>query len=163
MAPPISLELPPCDPRERLQTQLQDAPVEHAEAILAGYEVLQGLHDGGVLELLRGALGSSSEVLEIAVDAAKSPQSLRGIRNLLLLVNMLAEIDPEQLKALTKAIPESLRVIGQQSEPPGLWKLTRLLLGNQDTRRALSAFSTLLETLGRNLAKLDDQPRSAVS
>ena len=53
MAQPIPLELPVRDPRVALQARLQDAPAEHAEALLAGYEVLQGLHDSGVFDLMR--------------------------------------------------------------------------------------------------------------
>src|SRR5271163_599938 len=98
MAQPIALEPPPVDPRVELQNRLQDAPAEHAEALLAAYEVLQGLHDRGVLDLMRGALGSGDKVLEIAVTAAQSPGSIRGIRNLLLLVNTLGAIEPELLK-----------------------------------------------------------------
>jgi hypothetical protein len=77
MARPIPLTLPVRDPRAELQLRLQNAPAEHAEAILAACEVLQGLHECGVLELARGALQSSDKVLEIAVDAAQSPQSIR--------------------------------------------------------------------------------------
>ena len=47
MAHPIPLELPARDPREILQHALQNAPVEHAEAVLAAYELLQGLQDRG--------------------------------------------------------------------------------------------------------------------
>ncbi len=57
MAQPISLEIPPRDPRKELIARLERAPVEHAEAILSAYEVLQGLHDRQVLEMLRGLLG----------------------------------------------------------------------------------------------------------
>ena len=70
MASPIPLELPRTDPRIALQARLQNAPAAHAEALLAAYEVLQGLHDRGVLDLMRSALGSGDEVLEIAVAAA---------------------------------------------------------------------------------------------
>jgi hypothetical protein len=48
MAKPILLELPESDARAKLQARLQNAPLEHAEALLAAYEVLQGLHDRGV-------------------------------------------------------------------------------------------------------------------
>jgi Cupin len=44
----------PRDPREALYHRLEKAPLEHVEALLAAYEVLQGLHDRGVLETLRG-------------------------------------------------------------------------------------------------------------
>src|SRR3981081_529761 len=98
MAKPIPIQLPARDSREELRSRLDSAPAEHAEALLAGYEVLQGLHDAGVLDLLRGAFGSRDQVLGVAVKAAGSPQSIRAIRNLLLLSNLLGEIDPEIFK-----------------------------------------------------------------
>jgi uncharacterized protein YjgD (DUF1641 family) len=153
MARPITLELPTRDPRAELQSRLQSAPAEHAEALLAAYEVLQGLHDRGVLDLMRGALGSSDKVLEIAVDAAKSPESIRSIRNMLLAVNLLSAIDPEELKTFTQTIPQALQRMAQQPEPPGLWKMMQDFLWNRNIRRGLSALNILLETFGGTLAR----------
>jgi len=45
MAQPIPLQLAPRDPQRALNVRLEQAPLEHAEAVLAAYEVLQGLHD----------------------------------------------------------------------------------------------------------------------
>src|SRR5580692_8048620 len=80
MARPISLELPPRDPREELRKRLEQAPVEHAEALLDSWELLQQLHEHGVFQLLRGALGASDKLIETAVDAAKSDESVRATR-----------------------------------------------------------------------------------
>ena len=60
MAQPIPLELPPRDPRKELIARLEQAPVEHAEALLESYELLQELHEHRVLALLRGALSASA-------------------------------------------------------------------------------------------------------
>src|ERR1700733_9227112 len=106
MAQPILLDLPAHDARTELQVRLQDAPLEHAQALLAAYEVLQGLHDRGVFELLRGALGSSDKVVEIIVDAAKTPASIRSIRNALILAKTLGSLEPEQVEALARSLPE---------------------------------------------------------
>ncbi len=153
MAQQIRLTLPPRDPREVLQNRLKDAPAEHAEALLSAYEVLQGLHDRGVLEILRGALGSTDEVLEIAVETVKSEQSLRGIRNLIVLVNTLGEIDPNHLKALTSIAPECLKTVTEHAEAPGLWKLAMDFSRSKDARRGLGVLNKMLETFGRALAK----------
>ena len=59
VAQPIPLEVPPRNPRAELHARLEQAPDEHAEAVLAAYEVLQELHDRGVLEI--DARGSRSE------------------------------------------------------------------------------------------------------
>jgi hypothetical protein len=42
----------PVDARVDLIKKVEGAPVEHAEAVLAAYELLQQLHEKGILELL---------------------------------------------------------------------------------------------------------------
>ena len=78
MARPIALKLPPRDPREALYHRLEKAPVEHAEALLAAYEVLQGLQDRGVLEMLRGALRRGrQDSLKSWYRRTKTPEAVR--------------------------------------------------------------------------------------
>jgi len=155
MAQSIPLNLPHRDPRVELQTRLQEAPAAHAEALLAAYGVLQGLHDTGVLDTVRGALGSRDKVLDIAVGAAGSADSIRVIRNLLLLYNALAAIDPEVLKRFTDAGTQALSGMVRQPEPPGILTLMKDFLWNQDFRHGMAAVNTILESLGRNLSRRD--------
>src|SRR5437773_6606971 len=108
MSQPIRLEFPPRDARAELHTRLQNAPLQHAEALLSGYELLQRLHDRGVLDLLRGALGSGDKVLSILVDAAKTPEAIIATRNLLILSKVMFGLEPELLESIAKAIPEGL-------------------------------------------------------
>jgi uncharacterized protein YjgD (DUF1641 family) len=151
MAQPILLDLPAHDPRAKLQARLQDAPLEHAQALLAAYEVLQGLHDRGVFELLRGALGSSEKVIEIIVDAAKTPASIRAIRNALVLAKTLGGLEPEQVGALARSLPEALAVVQQQGpKPPGLWAILQRSRSPAG-RRGLLLATSMLEALGRSL------------
>jgi uncharacterized protein YjgD (DUF1641 family) len=150
MARPILMELPLRDPRIELQARLEEAPAEHAEALLAAYEVLQGLHDRGVFELLRGALGSSDRIIEILVREAKSPESIRALRNFLILTKMFGTIDTDRLRALTEAVSETL-LKPQESAPPGIWGLFKKFW-NQDFRRGLAAAQSLLEKFGKTLS-----------
>ena len=149
MAEPIALKLAPRDPREALYHRLENAPREHVEALLASYEVLQGLQDRGVLELLRGALGSSDKVLQILVDAVNTPEAICGIRNLMILVRIAGTLEPELLEAIAQAVPKGLAQ-GKMPEPPGLWKLLKKM-SSQDTRRTMSAMICVLESLGKSL------------
>jgi uncharacterized protein YjgD (DUF1641 family) len=151
MARPIPLELPPRDPQRELNSRLQQAPLEHAEAVLAAYEVLQGLHDSGALEILRGALGGGAKILEQVVAVGSGAQSIRATRNLLLLVTALGEIEPALLSDLTRAIPKALvQANAEEAKPPGLFKLMSTFW-NKDFRRGLAAFNDLLVVFGRNL------------
>jgi hypothetical protein len=99
MSQPISFKTRRRDFREELRVRLEHVPADHAEGILASYEVLQGLHDRGVLELLRGVLGGGDSVLEIVVEAAKTPEAIHGIRNLIIMLKLAGSIDPDQLHA----------------------------------------------------------------
>jgi len=153
MARPIPLELPNRDPREELHSRLEKAPAEHAEAILAGFEVLQGLHDRGVLELLRGVLDGGNKILEIVVEATKTPEAIRGIRNLVIMTKIFGSIDPELLKKLAEAIPDVLvgEAKAQETEPPGFWEVLHILR-SKNLRRGLAVVNNLLEALGKNFS-----------
>jgi len=153
MGRPIPLELPRRDPREELRVRLEQAPAEHAEAVLAGFEVLQGLHDQGVLELLRGLLGGGDRILEIAVEATKTPEAIRGIRNLLILTKIFGAIDPELLTKFAEAIPDALvdAAKTQKEEPPGVWETLRIVRG-RNLRRGLAVLNSVLDAWGRKFS-----------
>jgi uncharacterized protein YjgD (DUF1641 family) len=153
MARPIPLELPKRDPREELRVRLQQAPVDHAEAVIAGLEVLQGLHDQGVLELLRGVLGGGDKILEIVVEATKTPDAVRGIRNLLILTKILGSIEPELLEKIAQAVPHALVgvVKAEVAEPPGFWGILKIVR-SKSLRRGLAVANNLLEALGSDLS-----------
>jgi len=152
MARPIPLHLAPHDPRRELDSRLQQARLEHAEALLAAYEVLQGLHDRGVLEVMRGTLGGSEKIVEQVVAVASGPEAIRASRNLLLLIRALGEIEPALLSDLTRAIPTALvQANAEEAKPPGLFKLVSTFW-NRDFRRGLAAFNDLLMAFGKNLS-----------
>jgi len=151
MAQPIPLELPARDPRAELQARLQNAPLEHAEAVLSLYEVIQTLHERKVFELLRGAVGSSDKVLEIVVNTLNTPQSIRGIRNLIILAKILGTIEPELVEGFARSLPEAIALTkAYESEPPGFWGILRKFR-NRNFRRGLVLVNSMLEAFGRNL------------
>ena len=151
MSHSIPLDVPARDPRAELQTRLQSAPLEHAEALLSAYEVLQGLHERGVLDLMRGALGSSDKVLEIVVNAMNTPESVRGIRNAVILATILGNVDPELVESFARSLPEAIAMTkAHEAKPPGVWGIVNHFR-NRDFRRGLVLVNSLLEAFGRNL------------
>jgi uncharacterized protein YjgD (DUF1641 family) len=155
LAKPIALEVAPRNPRAELQFRLEHAPEEHAEAILAAYQVLQELYDRGALELVRGALAASDELLEKLVDNARTPEAIRAIRNLLFWRHILGSIEPEWFKGIFQAIPEGLaQATAERDEPVRLWSLFRRLL-SKDSLRGLAAAVDFLQSFGRHLHSLE--------
>ena len=157
MSQPIRSDFPARDARSELQTRLQNAPVQHAEALLSGYDLLQRLHDRGVLDLLRGGLGSSDKVLSIVVDAAKTPEAINATRNLLILSKVVFMLEPALLEDIVTAVPNSLAQAREQ-KPLSLWQMFKKMC-SQNTRRTLSAMLGLLESFGKSLGSAAELER----
>ena len=151
MAQPIPLQLPPRDPREELRKRLDQAPIAHAEALLDSYELLQQLHDHGVFELLRGAFSASDKLIETAVDASKSDESVRAIRNAIILGKMLGAINPDVLQCVALAAGETLGCYEKPViEPPGLLSLLNQFR-HKELRRSVALINRFLESLGNQI------------
>ena len=152
MAQPIPLDIPPHDPRKELNDRLEKAPIEHAEALLDAYKLLQQLHDQHVFEILRGALGAGGKFVESAVNLADAPGSVRAIRNAIVLSKMLGAIDPAVLQCVAAAMRETLGSDRNSvpQEPPGMLSLFNLLR-QPEVRRSVGLISRFLDVFGREL------------
>lgn len=139
------------DPREQLLKRIQDAPIEHADAVLSAYDLLQRLHDTGTLDVLRGALGAGNALVEHVVSLATAPESVNAIRNLILMGKLLGSINPEILHAVVEGVPQTTAQVPAQ-EPPSLFALGKRA-ASQDARRGLAAAINVLEIFGKGLAK----------
>ena len=149
MAKPIELKPAQHDAREELKRRLDEAPLEHAEAVLAGYELLQELHASGTLDVLRGVLGAGDQVVKHAVGIAAQPESVRALRNLLLLGKLLGSLDPDTLHRVLSGIPEAVAQKPEE-DPPSLFAIFRRM-SSKESRRSLAAAVTVLESAGRGL------------
>ncbi len=159
MAQPIPLEIPPRNPRAELRTRLEHAAEEHAEAVFAAYEVLQELHNRGVLEIMRGALAASDEILDKVVDNAKTPEAIRAIRNVLFFRRILGSIEPEWFEGIFQAIPEGIaQATAERDQPVSFFGLLRRLV-SKDSLRGLAAAIDFLQAFGRHLQVLNTYVR----
>jgi uncharacterized protein YjgD (DUF1641 family) len=155
LAHPIAFQPPPRDPREALRSRLEHAPADHAEALLAAYDVLQQLHERGILDLVRSGLAAGDEVLEKIVDGANTPETTRALRNLLVGRQVLGRIEPQWFQGIFQAIPDGFaRATADRHEPIGLWKLLRRAT-SKDSLSGLSAAVCFLESVGRHLRSVE--------
>jgi len=148
MAQPIVFEAPP-KPGPGSIEQLRNAPAAHAEALLSAYELLQALHDRGVLNLLRGVVGAGDELIGTIAAAVDTPESIRGIRNFLLLTKFFVSIPPEVLSSLAETVSSGAKREKAQKAPGLLQLLWRLR--NENSRHAAAVALDLLEGVGKGL------------
>jgi len=136
-------EFTPADSREDLIRRVEQAPVEHAEALLAAYDLLQRLHEKGLLDLFNGLLSAGDTVVDRVVDVVSSREMVTALRIGLIFSNLLSSIDPDALHAV---------LAGAGKEPPSLLALGKQA-ASKDARRGMAAAVGLLTAFGTALSK----------
>jgi uncharacterized protein YjgD (DUF1641 family) len=148
MAQPIPLTLTPGSEADSFE-RLDDALRIHSDAILSGLQLLQLLHDRGVLNLLRGLVGAGDELAGMAAAALDSPESVRAIRNFILLTKFFASIPPDVLHSLVHTAMEGAEREKSQ-RAPGMLQLLRRM-NSESSRHAIAVTLDLLESAGKGL------------
>jgi len=134
-------EFTPRNSREDLIRRVEQAPVTHAEAVLAAYDLLQRLHEKGMIDLLSGLLNAGDTVVERLVDVVSAKEMITALRIALIFGGLLSSIDPDKLHAAIshagKDAPSLLAVAKQAT--------------SKDARRGMAAAVGLLNVFGEAL------------
>ncbi len=151
MAKPIEFRPSEQNPRDEIQRRLADAPIEHAEALLACYKLIEEAHNAGALELLRGLLAAQDTVINHASRMLAVPEAAVAIRNGFVLIQLLGRIDPAKLSAVFEGITTATDKASTQSPGSLFGLLSRAT--SEDARRAMQVGIAALEAAGRVLKK----------
>ena len=144
MAKPVAYRvLTPPDTREELKRKIDAAPVEHADAILSAYRLLEEAHESGTLELLRGALAAQDSIINHVIGMVSQPEMVNGLRNLIVLGKVLGNIN----QTFETVSPGDDKVKRRRA-PPSLFTLVSRM-NTPDARRGIEVAAGLLAALGR--------------
>ena len=147
MAQPIQLHRIRPDSESEVRARLRAAPLEHADAILAAYALLQSLQDHGVLDLIRGFTGAGGEAVTKLAEAANTPEAIAAMRNIVSAIRILGSVDPQILHGIADTLTKTG---GTEPDAPGLWTIMRRL-GSKESLRAIGAAAYGLQVFGRVL------------
>lgn len=142
----------PVDPRLELQRRLEAAPVEHGEAMLVAWDLLQKAHDEGLLDLIHGLVGAKDMIAGKLAEYARLPDGVAAIRNLMGVLQLLMAVDPDTLLAISKGLDRAGKKHREEASVPGLFTLARRVT-SEDSRRGLSLVTLLLAEVGRSLSE----------
>ncbi len=134
-------EFTPRNSRNDLIRRVEQAPVEHAEAVLAAYDLLQRLHEKGIIDLLNGLLSAGDTAVERVVDLISSREMVTALRMALMFSNLLNSINPDELHTV---------ISNAGKETPSLFAMGKQAT-SKDARRGMAAAVSLLELLGKAL------------
>lgn len=146
---PISAEAK----REQDLTEIEQALTEHKTAVLETIELLQRLHDRGILPLLNNLLAEGDQVLAIVMKELNKPQNSRVLENLVQLALMLGALDLDRMKPLVKGVNAGIEEAAVQTEEQTslfrLWKSLR----DPEIQRAMTVLTGFLKGMGSELAE----------
>jgi uncharacterized protein YjgD (DUF1641 family) len=152
MAKPVAYRVfTPADAREELKGKIDDAPLDHAQAVLGAYDLLEQAHRSGVLEILRGVLAAQDTLITHIADLLTQPEIVNALRNLMVIGKLVGSINPEVLEASLGASVEQ----GRKGAPSVFSLLGRANTG--DARRGLDVAMGLLSALGAAASKTPDR------
>lgn len=144
MAAPVEFRVyQPANSREDLIRKLEQAPAQHAEALLEAYALLEKLHEKDVLSTLNGLLAAKNVIADQVSSLLSSHEAINLLRLSLIAGNLLQNINPDELHTILNQEP---------TEPPSVWKSLKRLM-TQDARRALATGAEVLNLLGRSLKR----------
>lgn len=128
-------------------------------------QLLQTLHEHGVLRLANDVVGANTKIASVVVDGLGKESTLNGIQNLAILGMMLSEIPPERFYRVTFAIKEALDRVGQHrpvqegGDAPGVSGVYRML-NDDELWRAVAPLVDGLKAFAERLDKPVDKPVS---
>ena len=144
MAMPVEFrKFTPKNSRMDLQRKLEEAPDEHAEALLSAYDLLEKMHEKGLIDIAKGLLSASQTVTERMADVVSSAEVISALRVMLMFANLLKTLDTERMHDL---------LAGTETNPPSLWELGKEAM-SEDARLGLSTAIGLLNVFGAALRK----------
>jgi uncharacterized protein YjgD (DUF1641 family) len=144
MAKPVAYRVfTPPDAREELKRKIDEAPAEHADAILSGYRLLEQAHESGTLELLRGALAAQDSIINHVVGLVSEPEMMNGLRNLIVLGKVLGNVNNQTIETAIDGDDK----VKRRHAPPSLFTLASRM-NTPDARRGIEVALGLLAALG---------------
>ena len=136
--------------QQNVAERLERARLDHYDAILAAYALLQQLHDHHILDLLQGAISAGDVVVTKLALAANSEGSINAVRNLISLGRILGSVDPDVLHNLAD---ELTRTHAKETDAPPANALSTLrILFSKDARRGIAGIAAFTQAFGRALA-----------
>ncbi|WP_049660853.1 DUF1641 domain-containing protein [Bacillus sp. FJAT-27231] len=104
---------------ERRQRDLQEIEamlIEHKESLQALMNVLDKVYKSGGLDLAVGLFDQGDRVLDVLVKAVDNPGAAKTLKNGLLLVGTLGQLDVEKLGPVIERMNSGLDQVAQWSE-----------------------------------------------
>jgi uncharacterized protein YjgD (DUF1641 family) len=131
---------------------LEGALADNAEAVVQYLQLVRQLHDKGMLGAANAILQQGTSILEILVAQANKPEYAGGIKNLIVMGEVLGKVDMKMLTGLLMSVAEAKDRVnrGEAQEVHGMFHMIRSL-SDPEVKAGISFMFEVLRTLGRDV------------
>ncbi|MCA0172820.1 DUF1641 domain-containing protein [Bacillus sp. RAR_GA_16] len=146
--------------------EIEDALIEHKDALLETLSVVGGMKERGILTLMNGLFGEGDRVLKVIVDLLNVPENTTALKNLMLLFGAAGKINVQDLEPLLLKVNAGIENVAENSEgmeKTGYLDLLRALK-DPEINRSLTILITFLKGMGKdteNEEQVNDKSRSS--
>jgi len=141
---------------EKQKASLDQLAAELAEreaALKQTLELVQELHDSGILEAVQAMLKAKADIAKIVVGQATRKPITNTINNLMGAAGALSEMDPELAKKLAGSLSAGLEEAKEQLQSPKKTRIFDLMkaMNDPDINRAIGFGIRFLKGVGKGL------------
>ncbi|MRG85250.1 DUF1641 domain-containing protein [Salinibacillus xinjiangensis] len=126
---------------------------DNREVIQDTLVILQELHEAGMIDMLKGFLRTREKVGTIAIEQLNQPGMHNIIKNGMNTIGLLANMNPDQLKAIFGGLNQGLEKAAKSTESQeqlGMWGLMKSMK-NPSVKTSLNTMVSFLEGMGDGL------------
>jgi uncharacterized protein YjgD (DUF1641 family) len=136
--------------------EIEDALINHKDALLEVLQIVQHMQDKGILAMLRGLFGQGEAVLDVLVKKMNHPETTNFIKNILLMAGTLGTIDVKQLEPVILKVNSGIAMLADkrdenEKEQTGYFDLIRSIK-DPDVNRSITMLLTFLKGMGQDTA-----------
>lgn len=144
------LEVSEEEQRRQELKEIETLLIEHKEALKAFLHVLDKVNESGGLDFAAGLFDQGDKVLEVLVKAADNPGATKTLRNGLLLIGTLGQLNVDKLGPVIKRLNSGLEQAAQWSESD---RSIGQLVGKANWKETLLFLLAFLKGIGETAEK----------
>ncbi|MDC3414723.1 DUF1641 domain-containing protein [Aquibacillus sp. 3ASR75-11] len=126
---------------------------DNREAIQDSLIILQELHQSGVLDMVKGLLRTREKVGVLAMEQINQPGMHNIMRNGMNSIELLASLDPDQLKTVFGGLTQGLQKASESietNEQMGAWGMLKSMR-DPNVKTSLNTMAHFLNGMGEGL------------
>ncbi|WP_232697322.1 DUF1641 domain-containing protein [Brevibacillus daliensis] len=139
--------------------QLKEEVAQHTDSLRKTMELIEELHESGLLEILQAMVKSKDKMTGIAVEQLLRPNVVTSINNVMALTGVLGNMEPQMTQKMVASVSKGLKKAGEgleKDERVGIIDLMRALK-DPDVNRSVAFGINLLKGMGEGLKEQSDK------